>query len=107
RALARALARLVVGRGGPRDLAAVRDGLGTAARLAQGLDSLAGEQGSEIAAAQAALREPDPSLAGELARALADELPLIKRDGGFVRARHDAPLDEGRRLRGQSPPRRA
>src|SRR5262245_5620234 len=100
--LARALARLVVGRGGPRDLAAVRDGLGTAARLAQGLDSLAGEQGSEIAAAQAALREPDPSLAGELARALADELPLIKRDGGFVRAGYDAALDEVRRLRDES-----
>ncbi|MFL5040131.1 MAG: DNA mismatch repair protein MutS [Xanthobacteraceae bacterium] len=100
--LARSLARLVVGRGGPRDLAAIRDGLSAAARLAQGLDSLASEEGSEIAAAQSALREPDPSLAAELARALGDELPLLKRDGGFVRAGYDAALDEVRRLRDES-----
>src|SRR5829696_8367948 len=100
--LARSLARLVVGRGGPRDLAAIRDGLGAAARLAQDLDSLASEEGSEIAAAQLALREPDPLLAAELARALADELPLLKRDGGFVRAGYDAALDELRRLRDES-----
>ena len=100
--LARSLARLVVGRGGPRDLAAIRDGLGAAARLAQGLDALASDADGEIAAAQVALRAPDPSLAAELARALADELPLIKRDGGFVRAGYDAALDEVRRLRDES-----
>ena len=32
--LARALSRLVVGRGGPRDLAAIRDGIDAAASLA-------------------------------------------------------------------------
>jgi DNA mismatch repair protein MutS len=100
--IARALARLVVGRGGPRDLAAIHEGLGAAARLAHGLESLASGEGSEIAAAQAALRAPDPSLAAELARALADELPLIKRDGGFVRAGYEAALDEVRRLRDES-----
>ena len=34
--------------------------------------------------------------------ALADELPLLKRDGGFVRAGYDAELDEMRALRDQS-----
>src|SRR6476646_6579575 len=39
-AMARALSRLVVGRGGPRDLAAIRDGIGAAAALAVRLDKL-------------------------------------------------------------------
>src|SRR3954468_11528727 len=38
--MARALSRLVVGRGGPRDLAAIRDGIGAAAALARRLDKL-------------------------------------------------------------------
>ena len=38
--MARALSRLVVGRGGPRDLAAIRDGIGAAAALAARLDRL-------------------------------------------------------------------
>ena len=39
--MARALSRLVVGRGGPRDLAAIRDGIGTAAALAARLRTAA------------------------------------------------------------------
>src|SRR5690606_36585673 len=41
-------------------------------------------------------------LCDHLRRALADELPLLKRDGGFVRAGYDAELDEMRALRDQS-----
>src|SRR5262249_37922752 len=48
--LARSLARLVVGRGGPRDLAAIRDGLAAAARLAAKID---GQACQEIVAAKA------------------------------------------------------
>ncbi len=99
--LARALARLVVGRGGPRDLAAIRDGVIAAAALAQRLDSLASRP-EEIAQAAAALRRPDPALHNELAAALADDLPYLKRDGGFVRAGYDAALDEARALRDES-----
>src|SRR5216683_1939787 len=51
--LARALARLVVGRGGPRDLAAIRDGLRAAAELSGRLVSA--PQVAEIADAMAAL----------------------------------------------------
>ena len=99
--LARALARLVVGRGGPRDLAAIRDGIAAAASLA---GKLAGTPAlpAEIAQAVAALAEPDPAIARELAGALADELPLIKRDGGFVRGGYEAALDEARALRDES-----
>ena len=82
--LARALARLVVGRGGPRDLAAIRDGIAAAAELASAIESAAG-LAAELDAAAAALRQPDAAIAAELARALADELPHLKRDGGFLR----------------------
>ncbi len=99
--LARALARLVVGRGGPRDLAAIRDGLDAAAALAARLAQLSPAP-SEITQATAALRTPDPALTAELAAALADELPAFKRDGGFVRTGYDGPLDETRALRDES-----
>ena len=73
--LARALARLVVGRGGPRDLAAIRDGIAAAAGLAARLEQFP-EIAEEIAQATQSLRRPDPAIAAELAAALADELPL-------------------------------
>jgi DNA mismatch repair protein MutS len=99
--LARALSRLVVGRGGPRDLAAIRDGVAAAAALAARLEQLA-HTPAEIADAVAALRQPDPALARELAAALTDELPLLKRDGGFVRTGYEDALDEARALRDES-----
>jgi DNA mismatch repair protein MutS len=99
--LARALARLVVGRGGPRDLAAIRDGIAAAAALATELERNA-ELADELAQAARALRQPDASIAAELAAALADELPHLKRDGGFVRAGYDGALDEARALRDES-----
>jgi DNA mismatch repair protein MutS len=99
--LARALARLAVGRGGPRDLAAIRDGVQAAADLSDALGALKVVP-TEIAQAMAACRRPDAALAAELGRALADELPLIKRDGGFVSEGYDAALDETRALRDES-----
>jgi DNA mismatch repair protein MutS len=99
--LARALSRLVVGRGGPRDLAAIRDGLAGASELARRLDAMV-EATEEIAEAIVALRRPDPAIVGQLAAALADELPAFKRDGGFIRPGLDAALDEARALRDES-----
>jgi DNA mismatch repair protein MutS len=99
--MSRALARLSVGRGGPRDLAGLRDGILAAdqalARLAE-LDT----PPVEIAAVIAALRQPSRELAQEFARALGEQLPLIKRDGGFVREGYEAALDEARNLRDAS-----
>jgi len=99
--LSRALSRLVVGRGGPRDLAAIRDGIDAASHLAKRLEALA-EKPDEIAQGMTALRRPDPTLAAELSQSLADELPLFKRDGGFVREGSLAALDEARALRDES-----
>ncbi len=96
--LARSLTRLVVGRGGPRDLAAIRDGIAAAAEIAAALEKTA-VLPAELAQAAQGLRRPDAALAARLAQALATELPHLKRDGGFVREGYDNALDEARALR--------
>src|SRR5690242_8306257 len=99
--MSRALARLSVGRGGPRDLAGLRDGILAADQAVARLQELE-QPPQEIAAVIAALRQPSRDLAAELARALDDELPLLKRDGGFVREAYEQALDEARSLRDAS-----
>jgi len=99
--LARALSRIAVGRAGPRDLAAIRDGMLAAAELARALGALANVP-AEIAEALDACRRPDGMLAAELSAALAAELPAFKRDGGFVRESYAVALDETRGLRDES-----
>jgi DNA mismatch repair protein MutS len=99
--LARALSRLVIGRGGPRDLAAIRDGILAASAIAERLAALAASS-RDIQRALKALLRPDPALAAELARSLADELPAFRRDGGFIRAGCEQALDDARALRDES-----
>ncbi len=99
--LARAFARLGLGRAGPRDLAALRDGLAAGRAIAADL-KVAVDLPEETTAAAADLTAPDPGLAEALAAALADELPLNRRDGGFVRAGHLPDLDEARTLQHDS-----
>ena len=99
--LARALTRIALQRGGPRDLAAIRDGINAAYGLAQALASIKDAPG-EIAEALGLCRKVDAGLTDELTRALGDELPLIKRDGGFVREGYAAALDDNRALRDES-----
>src|SRR5438445_10765758 len=99
--MSRALARLSVGRGGPRDLAGLRDGIVAADQALARLAELV-EPPPEIATVTTALRRPSRELAREFERALSEQLPLIKRDGGFVRNGYDAALDEARNLRDAS-----
>jgi DNA mismatch repair protein MutS len=99
--MSRALARLAVGRGGPRDLAALRDGVLAADRVLVRLAVIENLPG-DITAAMDALRRPSRDLAATFARALAEELPLLKRDGGFVREGFEPALDETRNLRDAS-----
>src|SRR6266404_6276268 len=99
--MSRALARLSVGRGGPRDLAGLRDGILAADSALARLSAL-DDPPPEIVAVMEALRRPSRELARELERALANQLPLIKRDGGFVREGFEAALDEARNLRDAS-----
>jgi DNA mismatch repair protein MutS len=99
--MSRALARLSVGRGGPRDLAALRDGIFAAGQALARLERL-DDPSSEIRVIMDTLRRPSRDLAAEFARALAEQLPLIKRDGGFVREGYESALDETRSLRDAS-----
>jgi DNA mismatch repair protein MutS len=99
--MSRALARLSVGRGGPRDLAGLRDGIFAADAALEQLARL-DDPPAEIAAVMDALRRPSRDLAREFERALSEQLPLIKRDGGFVREGYEAALDEARNLRDAS-----
>src|SRR5258708_4385608 len=99
--MSRALARLSVGRGGPRDLAGLRDGIFAADSALAKLAQLE-EPPSEITTIVEALRRPSRDLAREFERALAEQLPLIKRDGGFVREGYEPALDETRNLRDAS-----
>ena len=105
----RALQRLSVGRGGPRDLLALKDGLDSGEALAATLraepEALApppikGVEGP-LAAIVAACSD-HRALIDALAVALADEPPLFARDGGFIRLGYRAELDEQRTLRDDS-----
>ncbi len=96
----RALSRLALDRGGPRDLWAIRQGLGAAADIARMLGSALLPE--ELEAALAGLRSLPADLEALLAEMLADELPLLKRDGGFLREGANVELDEVRALRDQS-----
>ncbi|WP_162683223.1 DNA mismatch repair protein MutS [Rhodobacteraceae bacterium DSL-40] len=93
--LERALSRLSLDRGGPRDLAAIRDGLGEAERLSELLPAGGPDL---VVAAQDAMRGHD-ELISLLDAALVAEPPLLARDGGFIAAGLDAELDETRHLR--------
>ncbi|MSP05211.1 MAG: DNA mismatch repair protein MutS [Acetobacteraceae bacterium] len=93
--MARALGRIFLQRGGPRDLAAIRDGL-AAATAARG--ALAGPLPAVMADCVVALAV-DPALVELLRAALADPAPLRLDDGGAIRAGYDGELDRERALR--------
>ncbi len=93
--VARALARLTLDRGGPRDLGAVRDALGQAGAIAAAL----GDAGPAVwrdACARLTGHEP---LVAALDAALVAEPPHLARDGGFIAPGHHAELDQVRSLR--------
>jgi DNA mismatch repair protein MutS len=100
----RALQRLSVGRGGPRDLLALRDGLASA----EALSALLGAEPEALAPPPAPLGDIVNAATGHRAliqsytTALVDEPPLFARDGSFIRAGFKAELDEQRTLRDDS-----
>nr|WP_321393357.1 DNA mismatch repair protein MutS [Emcibacter sp.] len=104
----RALSRLSVGRGGPRDLAAIRDGLLQSDELGKMLRSVCDRQAREKILPPLELDEimvhlgEHGALIELLDRALAEELPTIIRDGNFIAAGFHEELDEFRQLRDQS-----
>jgi DNA mismatch repair protein MutS len=102
--IARAISRLALQRGGPRDLGAVRDGLAAAASCARLLRDCAGGIGLPDALADVVTRlnGGGRELPDLLRHALVDDPPHQRRDGGFVRAGFRVELDEARSLRDDS-----
>jgi len=107
--LARALSRLALGRGGPRDLGVLRDGLKTG----EALSALLSNEGAQLTTApleiDQALAAVNPSLSVDLSGLLAvldqglgPDLPAQARDGGFVAAGVRPELDQARGLRDDS-----
>jgi DNA mismatch repair protein MutS len=96
----RALSRLALDRGGPRDLGSILRGLEASRAVAAFLDRAMLPE--ELGQALADLKALPVQLETMLGSLLADELPLLKRDGGFLCDGADADLDEVRALRDQS-----
>lgn len=102
--IARATSRLAFGRGGPRDLGAIRDGLGLASECGRLLESLAQPIGLpvELASIAERLKACPDTVRQSLSQALVEEPPPLKRDGGFVRAGYRPDLDEALALKDES-----
>jgi DNA mismatch repair protein MutS len=98
--LGRALGRVVAGRGSPRDLGQLRDGLGEARRVRDFL-----QRRSDLPALAEDLL---PALGGHGAlvdlysRALVPAPPTERSQGGFIAEGYDAALDELRRTSGDA-----
>ncbi|MEP9377081.1 DNA mismatch repair protein MutS [Aquabacter sp. CN5-332] len=97
--LARALSRLSLGRGSPRDLLAIGQGLEEGFALAA---AFSGEPPADLARCATALARAEPGLARDLLAALVEEPPHLRRDGGFIRPGYDPDLDATRGLRDES-----
>jgi DNA mismatch repair protein MutS len=93
----RALARVTAKRASPRDLATLAMGIAHAHGIASILARLALPR--VVGANVGVLVQAPLELAYELQRALAQSLPLMARDGGFIAAGYDAELDQSRQLR--------
>ena len=100
--LERALARLALGRGGPRDLAALREALQHAEKMRSGLLAQDPAKMPKDLKKQTQAFGEHCTLSDKLARALAAELPLLARDGGFIARGYAPQLDELVALRDDS-----
>lgn len=99
--LERALSRLTAGRGGPRDLAAIRDGLAATADFRAMIEQSGLARPALLAEILADFGH-HAELVAHFTRALAEDLPLLTRDGGFIARGYLAELDELRGLKEDS-----
>ncbi len=106
--IARAMSRLGYNRGGPRDLAAVGDGLAAALSCAALLRTSSGAMGlpqhlaqlmQRLEAGGLSLNENGLSLHDTLKAALVEEPPHLRREGNYIAPGFAADLDDARKLR--------
>ncbi len=95
----RALSRLCLGRGGPRDLKAIATGLGLIPTLRNLLQTPIVPESLEEN--KRALGE-HTALVSEVENAITAEPPLLARDGGFIQTGYSAALDEFLRIKNSS-----
>ena len=98
--LERAMTRLSLGRGGPRDLAAIHDCLVITSQLKNNLRSLGDTLPININKIITDLGFHD-EIVSTLHHAIGEDLPLLARDGGFVKTGFNPSLDRLRELRDQ------
>lgn len=102
----RSLARFGLGRGGPRDLYAIKTALSIVPFLKNciagvGNRGIVREMPAALQAIVSRLGHYE-NLVDKLERALAKELPLLTRDGGFIREGYYPPLDEIKQIKDNS-----
>ena len=105
----RAVSRLCVGRGGPRDLLNIKNTLGIVPKL-RNLIYLNNKDETDIISSlpQSLQKAADnlgehSQLVAKLSEALKeDDLPLLSRDGGFIKSGYSAELDELKTLKEDS-----
>lgn len=105
----RAVSRLTVGRGGPRDLANIKNGLAVVPNIRNILRSCAKDKSEQMLGEIPGVLQKIMQNLGEhshlvanLENALADDLPLLARDGGFVREGFLPALDQVKSLKNDS-----
>ena len=103
----RSLSRLASARGGPRDLSAIARAVSLGSDISVRLSAQVSEaQGIDEHAPDIMMLIEDTQCAADLADslmpALADDMPLLARDGNFIRAGYDSSLDQIRQLRDES-----
>jgi len=106
--IARSLSRLSLDRGGPRDLAAIRDALIRARDIAEAIASASSLDApppalhGNLVAIEDRNGEGFSALIKKLREAISDEPPMLARDGGFIAKDYDPGLDAVRMLRDES-----
>lgn len=98
--IGRALGRIVAGRGSPRDLGQVRDGLSEARRIGEVLKAK-GDRPSLLDTLLPALGGHG-ALTDLLTRALVPAPPTERQNGGYIAEGYDAGLDELRQVSGNA-----
>lgn len=99
--IARAVSRISLNRGGPRDLVAILQGLDIARQIS-GILKTGRELPAEIGSCVDGVEQMPKAPESLLQEMLDVEVPLLARDGGFIRTGFDQELDELRNLRDES-----
>jgi DNA mismatch repair protein MutS len=104
----RAMSRLSVGRGGPRDLAAVGEGLDQAFKVKEIIENNIANSRDDLTGKIDDLKAiinhfgNHSYIVDELRRALLPDTPILIRDGNFIAKGYNAPLDEFQMLKSES-----